>query len=257
MFQAAEEKSESFENVENILETTAPLPDFVSCSSLYAGESSRLGASKSRLSTGKRARLSSGPILRYSSPASELEKENSEDRAMVQLMLKRRRESGNKSVDPELVLEIPVTAGIVLETPDEMDNFDLGSDFEDESEFAASKTLALVDVSNQPLGTRKPLFKPEVCQTAPPASPTVIYSSGDDVWPEDRKQVPPSLSSADEIDEPDDIFRRVKQPDKKKLTKKKSEGGKRSSLSLGGNKGRLSLTLGSSIQGENSDDDFM
>jgi len=180
-----------------------------------------------------------------------VEKENSEDRALVQLMLKRRRESGQvENVDPELVLETPGSAGIFLDTPDEMDNFDLGSDFEDESEFAASKTsAALVDVSNQPVGTRKPLFKPEVSQPAPPASPTIIYSSGDDVWPEDKKQIQPSLSSADEIDEPEDILRRVKQPEKKKLTKKKkkSVGGKRS----------LSLTLGTSLQGGNSDDDFM
>jgi len=268
-FEGNDEASMSNVNISGVLETTVPEEvvdhhqDFVSSSSLLGGVSTEQAASKrSRLSSGKRARKAantSEQILRYSS-VSELEKENSEDRAVVQMMLKRRRESGQgESVDPQFVLETPEAAGVVLKTPDEMDNLDLGSDFEDDKEYEPSKSTALVDVSNQPQGSRKPLFSSEPCNPHT-ASPSIIYSSGDEVWPEENKPQQTSLSSADEIEEPEDFCRRVKQPVSKKVKKKrKSEGGNRSNLSLSGKNARLSLTLGTSMSrtGNNSDDDFM
>eukprot|EP00092_Neocalanus_flemingeri_P038788 GFUD01042231.1.p1 GENE.GFUD01042231.1~~GFUD01042231.1.p1 ORF type:complete len:1506 (+),score=423.98 GFUD01042231.1:334-4518(+) len=250
--------------------------DFVSGNNLYGA-----AAKKCRISTDKSAKgpsNSSDPILRYSS-VSKLEKENSEDRTL-QMMLKRRRESG-KQENNELqieaskaAIETPETSTIVLETPDEMDNLDFGSDFtlESDEEFESSKPAALVDLSNNPMNTRKPLFDqgPYNPHTAPQrvsktgtksnaGSENIIYSSDDDVWPEENKQVQHSLSSADEIDEPEDISRKVKVPmSKKRLSRKKKSGGGNKTLLESGNKGRLSFTLGSSMMGgNNSDDDFM
>jgi len=74
-----------------------------------------------------------------------------------------------------------------------------------------------------------------------------------------RKKVQISLSSADEIEEPEqEILRKVKLPVSKTIPRKKKNRGVNSSLVEGGKKGRLSLALGSSIiSGNNSDDDFM
>jgi len=214
---------------------------------------------KSRLSTGKKYKRSSqspGQILRYSS-VTELEKENSDDRDLVNLMLKRRRESGQLK-ENHGIENMNETVNIVLETPDEVNNLDLGSDFEADMEFEPTKSNALKDVSNHQGGTRKPLFSHGPCNPVS-SSPSIIYSSGDEVCPLENKVTRPSLSSADEIEEPEDFIRKVKHSARKK-SKKKSEGGNRQS---GGNKTRVSLSLGpltgprQAKAGNNSDDDFM
>ena len=61
----------------------------------------------------------------------------------------------------------------------------------------------------------------------------------------DEKQMKPSLDSADEIEEPDEVVRKVIQPKKKSVLKKKS-------LSLN-NKRRLNKSL---LPELSSDDDF-
>jgi len=222
----------------------------------------------------KRPRISSGTdhsnssILRYSS-VSNLEKDNSQEREL-QMMLKRRRESGKCELNNDAVSIAPGADSltIVLETPDDMDNYDLGSDFEEE--FEPSKPGALSDLSNQPVSTRKPLFNRDPFKTTnrlsnstskPGVENTVIYSSDDDVWPDEKfkKQVQHSLSSADEIEEPEeDVLRKVKLPlSKTKPRRKKSRGGNTSLVEIG-KKGRMPLSLGSSmISGNNSEDDFM
>jgi len=205
------------------------------------------------LSTGKKYKRSSqtpGQILRYSS-VTELEKENSDDRDLVNLMLKRRRESGQSDGKHGFEKE---TVNILPETSDEVDNLDLGSDFEAETDHEPIKSKALSDVSNHQLGTRKPLFSKEPSNTLS-SSPSVIYSSGDEVWPQENNATKPSLSSADEIEEPEDFVRKVKHTARKKI-KQKSDGGIR-------NKTRVSLSLGplsgsrQSKTGNSSDDDFM
>lgn len=208
---------------------------------------------KSRLSTGKKYRRSGqapGQILRYSSET-EFGKENSDDRDLVQMM-KRRRESG--SVEEK---KNSINRELTAVTAEDLVNFDLGSDFEENAECESRKYEALADVSNQKEGTRKPLFSQEPLNPLA-SSPNIIYSSGDEVWPEKNTVCRPSLSSADEIEEPEEFLRKVKEPVRKKL-KKKSEGS--------GNKsrGRVSLSLGPpsgsrsrlSNAGNNSDDDFL
>jgi hypothetical protein len=189
---------------------------------------------RSRLSTGKKARRSGGGpgnILRYADHT-QLEKENSEDRDLVQLMLKRRRESG------------------ITETPAQIDNLDLGSDFENGEDYLPSKSCpALTDVSNQLAGTKKPLFSEAPCNTIT-SSPTMIFSSGDEVWPEETRGIKPSLESADEIEEPEYICRKVRQPERRRV-RRRGEGSKSS------NKGRLSLSLAKMKTGSSSEDDFM
>lgn len=211
---------------------------------------------KSRLSTGKKYRRSGqapGQILRYSSET-ELEKENSDDRDLVQMM-KRRRESGSveekkNSINRELT-------GITAVTADDLENYDLGSDFEESVECESRRCKALADVSNQKEGTRKPLFSQEPLNPLA-SSPNIIYSSGDEVWPEKNMICRPSLSSADEIEEPEEFLRKVKEPVRKKLKKESGGSGNKS-------RGRVSLSLGLlsgsrsrlSNAGNNSDDDFL
>jgi len=253
------------DNLPDLMSETqvSPQSEFVSGASIFGAASK-----KSRFSTcTESSDPSNASILRYSS-VSKLEKENSQEKEL-QIMLKKRRESGKSqfNYDPSsIVLETPESSTIVLETPDDMDNYELGSDFEEEYE--PSKPGVLADLSNQPVSTRKPLFNqnPSKPTTVLPKSTskhsvenTVIYSSDDDVWPEEKKKVQISLSSADEIEEPEqEILRKVKLPVSKTIPRKKKNRGVNSSLVEGGKKGRLSLALGSSIiSGNNSDDDFM
>merc|ERR1719233_970009 len=213
------------------ISTTIPLPGVKAISN-----------KKSRLSTGKKYKRSSqipGQILRYSS-VSELEKENSDDRDLVNLMLKRRRESGQMK-EKHGFENMNETVHNVLETSDQVGNLDLGSDFEADMDYEPepTKSNALTDVSNHQGGTRKPLFSHGPSNPIP-SSPSIIYSSCDEVCPLESKVLRPSLSSADEIEEPEDFVRKVKHSARKKL-KKKSEGGIRNS---GGSKTRVSLSLG-------------
>merc|ERR1712228_929119 len=103
----------------------------------------------------------------------------------------------------------------------------------------------LTDLSNQPSSTKKPLFAQEkAIKPFCKGSPNIIYSSGDEICFEESTSVKTFLSSADEIEEPDDRYYAMgsSTKDRKKvLKKKKSSNGRNSTFS--NNKKRHSFNL--------------
>ena len=115
----------------------------------------------------------------------------------------------------------------------------------------------LTDLSNQPGSTKKPLFaQDKVNKPLCKESPSIIYSSGDEICFEESTSVKISLSSADEIEEPVNSYYTIgnsMKGRKKVFNKRKSSNGSNSTFSFF--KERPS-NVSLSIAGNSSDDDF-
>jgi len=197
----------------------------------------------------------------------KMEKENSEDLNLHKMLEKRRKKdekisNGNEEMFPESdddelskIFDEPPKK-VVPDTPDKF-----GDDEDDE--FLSN--LDFSDLDQKPnISTKKPLFadsiKSNACKIAvnpirsfPAAAKNekescdMFDSEDDEIFMfDEKKQVKASLSSADEIDEPEEPIRKVKVVQKKSMLKRK--GG----LSLK-KKARISKSM---IYNSDDEDDF-
>ena len=152
-------------------------------------------------------------LLQHSS-VSRLEQQNSEDKKVMHILKRRRTVSADKQ-DENLDIKINLT---VKPSPDKTKTgesvFDVFADGDD------SEILALAEISNKP-SSRKPLFA-DVSK----ADTSVLFSSDDEelinILEQDLNK--PSLSGEDDIEEPQELIRRVKPKPflaKSRLTRKK------------------------------------